>query len=308
MNPSQTLVSANCPSSARAGGNATDCRSSIDVTLPTVIDYTESRPAFVVTRDIAQRAVAWAQPLAMEALGIHTRRQTLVDDELPAYLAMTSPETNGGWGELMPMWFKPYDRPMPLYCLDNWALFAQLYRSAFGADAEFSAFIVENLVRIVIGADLLIPFLPGTDGTGRFLRHGALPILLGILWLEPEVRDAWLAMHQCGAQLFASRHNLKSLKGLAEWLERIEADAWLVPERGMVAGEAAVERFLADSTACAQYQSLFGGLCLSVSALAARLGIEWRKWIYQTINVDYRLPDFGLNEITAWLSDVHSKL
>jgi len=26
----------------------------------------------------------------------------------------------------MPLWFKPYDRPVPLYCLDNWALFALL--------------------------------------------------------------------------------------------------------------------------------------------------------------------------------------
>ena len=278
------------------------------MTLPTVFDYIESRPAFAVTRDMAQRAVTWAQPLAMEALGIHTQRQTLVDDELPAYIVMTSPETNGGWGELMPVWFKPYDRPMPLYCLDNWALFAQLYRLAFGSDAELSAFTVENLVRIVIGADLLIPFLPSTDGRGRFLRHGALPILLGILWLEPEVRDAWLAMHKCGAQQFASMHNLKSIEGPDEWLERIEADAWLVPDRGIVAGEAAVERFLADSAACAQYQTLFGGLCLSVSALVASLGVEWRQWIYQTINVGYRLPNFGLNEITAWLKDDHSKL
>ncbi len=249
--------------------------------------------------------MAWAQPLAMEALGIHTQRQTLVDGELPAYIVMTTPETNGGWGELMPVWFKPYDRPVPLHCLDNWALFAQLYRSAFGTGAEFSAFTVENLVRIVIGADLLIPFLPGTDGTGRFLRHGALPILLGILWLEPEVRDAWLAMHKCGAQRFASMHNLKSIEGHAEWLEQIEVDAWLVPDRGLVAGEAAVEGFLADSTACAQYQALFGGLCLSVSALVASLGVDWRRWVYQTINVAYRLPDFGLNEMTAWLSHEH---
>src|SRR3972149_4202610 len=154
--------------------------------LPTFTKYLESRPRFAVTRERAQAALAWAQPLAMEALGIHTQRQTLVEGELPAYIVMTTPETNGGWGELMPVWFKPYERPVPIYCLDNWTLFALLYRSSFGEEAGASAFTVENLVRVVIGADLLIPFLPGTDGAGRFLRHGTLPVLLAVLWLEPE--------------------------------------------------------------------------------------------------------------------------
>ena len=70
--------------------------------LPAFDECLALRPRFAVTRDLAQRALAWAQPFAMEALDIHTQRQTLVDDELPAYVVMTTPETNGGWGELMP--------------------------------------------------------------------------------------------------------------------------------------------------------------------------------------------------------------
>jgi hypothetical protein len=118
--------------------------------------------------------------LAREALAIHAQRQTLVDGELPAHLVMTTPATNGSWGELMPVWFKPYERPVPLYCLDNRALFALLYRRAFGPEAEASAFTIDNLRRVVVGADLLIPFLPGTDGAGRFLRYGVLPMLLAM--------------------------------------------------------------------------------------------------------------------------------
>lgn len=214
---------------------------------------------------------------------------------------MTTPETNGGWGELMPVWFKPYERPVPLYCLDNWALFALLYRLAFGLEADTSAFTVENLVRVVVGADLLIPFLPGTDGAGRFLRHGALPILLAILWLPPEAREAWLAMHACGARRFIAENNLEQIENPGESLERIEEEAWLVPERALVAGEAALSAFLADPTRLPQYGALFGGVCLGVSALAAALGNDWRGWVFQAVNVSYRTPDFGLNEIKRFL-------
>jgi hypothetical protein len=203
----------------------------------------------------------------------------------------------------MPVWFKPYERPVPLYCLDNWALFAVMYRSAFGPEADLSAFTSKNLARVIIGADLLIPFLPSTDGAGRFLRHGALPILLSILWLEPAARDAWLLMHAGGARLFAADNNLRHVENLGEWLEHVENMAWLVPERERVAGETAVRDFLADADRVGSYRRLFGGLCLSVSALANALGIDWRQWIFQTINVAYRLPSFGSTELVGWLEE-----
>ena len=270
--------------------------------LPDLTEYLELRSRFAVTRDLAQRALARAQPSAMEALGIHAFRQTLVEAELPAYLVMTTPETNGGWGELMPLWFKPYERPVPLYCLDNWALFALLYRSAFGPDADTAAFTVEHLVEVVVGADLLLPFLPGTDGTGRFLRHGALPILLAILWLEPEARKAWLAMHDCGARHFAAASGLSHPENLAQHLEQVEQEAWLVAENAAVAGETAISAFLADSARACPYAMLFGGLCLGVSALVADCGVDWRQWIFQTVNVAYRSAAFGLDQIASWLS------
>jgi hypothetical protein len=263
--------------------------------------YREFRSRFSVSPDLARRALAWAQPLAMQALGIHTQRQTLVEGELPAYLLMTRPETNGGWGELMPVWFKPYERPVPLYCLDNWGLFASLYFSAFGLETDHPAFSVKNLVRVVMGADLLIPFLPGTAGVGRFLRHGALPILLSILWLEPDARDAWLAMHISGARTLAGEHEVTPTRNLADWLESVEADAWLAPTRELIAGEGAVAAFLADATRAPQYQALFRGLCLSVASLAAAWGVDWRRWVFQAVNVGYRTREFALADIVAWL-------
>ncbi len=269
---------------------------------PTLAEYLGLRERFAITGGLARRALAGAQPLAMEALGIHTQRHTLVEGELPAYVVMTTSDTNGGWGELMPVWFKPYERPIPLYCLDNWALFALLYHSAFGSEADTATFTAETLVRVIIGADLLIPFLPGADGAGYFLRHGALPVLLAILWLEPEARAAWLAWHARGARTFAAAHHLEPIGNLSEWLGRVERDALLVPERGIVAGEAGVSAFLADTSRVSQYQALFGGLCLSVAALAAARGNDWRGWVFQAVNVGYRTPEFGLAEIAAWLA------
>ena len=270
------------------------------MTSPTFSEYLKLRSQFVVTRELATRAMAWAQPLAMEALGIHTQRQTLVEGALPAYVVMTVPATNGGWGELMPVWFKPYERPVPFYCLDNWALFALFYRAAMG-EADTTAVTAEKLVRVVVGADLLLPFLPGTDGAGRFLRHGALPILLSILWLEPEAREAWLALHAAGARKFAEEYNLRRVEDLAGWLEQVENEAWLVAEGQALAGEQAVGALLADQTRAAQYGALFGGLCLGVTALSAALGSDWRRWVFQAVNAGYRLPEFGMVEIQAWL-------
>lgn len=276
------------------------------MTLPSFNEFIESKPRFTVTREMAQTALAWAQPLAMEALGIHTQRQTLVEGELPAYIVMTTPETNGGWGELMPVWFKPYERPVPLYCLDNWTLFALLYQSSFGEEANVEAFNIENILRVVIGADLLIPFLPSTDGAGRFLRHGAMPILLSILWLEPDVREAWLAMHERGAQKFGGERPLEQVENISDYLERIENEAFLVPEQKKVVSESAARSFLDDAAHVNQYRALFGGLCLSVTSLAAALGTDWRRWSFQAVNVGYRTPEFGVTEIGAWLNSVRS--
>ena len=68
-----------------------------------------------------------------------------------------------------------------------------------------------------------------------------------------------------------------------------------------MAGDAAVSAFLADSTRVTQYSMLFSGLCLSVSALAAAPGIEWRRWVFQAVNVGYRAPEFALKEISDGL-------
>lgn len=264
-------------------------------------EYREYRQRFAVTGDLARQSLAWAQPLAMEALGIHTQRQTLVEGELPAYVVLTTPETNGGWGELMPVWFKPYERPVPFYCLDNWALFALMYQSAWGAAAPPPLFTVQNLARVILGADLLIPFLPSTAGAGRFLRHGALAVLLGVLWLEPEARGAWLAWHAAGARRLVAHTDWRTEMDVGARLERMEEEAFLIPERQRVAGETAVIEFLGDEERREMYGRLFGGLCLSVTALVAALGPEWRKWIFQAVNVKYQLADFGVAEIESWL-------
>jgi hypothetical protein len=46
---------------------------------------------------------------------------------------------------------------------------------------------------------------------------------------------------------------------------------------------------------------LFSGICVVVSALAAAWGVDWRRWVFQAINVGYRTPAFGQSELAAWL-------
>ncbi|MCC7360661.1 MAG: hypothetical protein IT317_14365 [Anaerolineales bacterium] len=268
--------------------------------LPDPAGYAALRPRFAVSGAEARIVLAALQPLAQEALGIHTQRQTLVDGELPAYVVMTTPESNGGWGELMPVWFKPYERPVPLYCLDNWALFAALYQAGFGTEAT-PVIEREALLRVILGADLLMPFLPSTGGAGGFLRHGILPLLLAILWLEPPVRDAWLTLHARGARAALARGLLPLGADVAAKLDQVEQAAWLVPARGLVAGEPAVTAFLHDADRAGPFADLFAGICVMVSALAAAWGVDWHRWVFQAVNVAYRTPDFGLAEVAAWM-------
>jgi hypothetical protein len=125
--------------------------------------------------------------------------------------------------------------------------------------------------------------------------------LLAILWLEPEACEAWLALHEYGTRRFAAENDLDRGSNLSEYLERVEQEAWIAAENAGIAGEAAVSAYLADADRARQYAQLFGGLCVGVTALATAYGIEWREWIFQAVNVAYRLPDFGLAPIAAWL-------
>lgn len=256
-----------------------------------------------VDRTRVQQVLSELQPLALEALGVQAGRHVLWDGWLPVHPVMTTPHTNGGWGELMPVWFKPYERPVPFYCLDNWTLFAWLYSEAFGPGADTGHFTIENLTRVIVASNLLIAFLPSTQGAGGFLRQGALTVLLGILWLEPPARDAWLAMHAAGAEALAPHlPDLADKNALDGWLMKVETEAFIVPEQSLVAGEDAALAFLSDETRYRPYLRLIQTLCLSVSVLSEGYGPDWREWIFQAVNVHYRMPDFGLTMLSNWLA------
>ncbi len=75
-----------------------------------------------------------------------------------------------------------------------------------------------------------------------------------------------------------------------------------MPEQGPVAGETAVRAFLADPERAPTYAALFGGLCLGVAALSAAYDPDWRGRVFQAVNVGYRMADFGLEAIGAWLA------
>ena len=265
--------------------------------------YLKDRGRFAVNREQVQRVLSAIQPLALELLGRYSQRHILWDGELPVNPIMTTPETAGGWGELMPIWFSPSDRPMPLYCLDNWALFAGLYQRGLTIKGDEPAFSTENLLRILLASDLLMPFMPSTDGSGHFLQNGAMTILLGVLWLDEPDRAAWLDFHRKGAEALRkkTKQTFESPQDVGKWLTNIEMEAFLVPEFGTVAGEDSVKAFLEDAGRYQMYQSLFESLSLSVIALYDHYGPDWREWSFQMVNVHYRTPGFGLEAIAAWM-------
>ena len=271
---------------------------------PTFEQYLAYRQQFSVSRELAVDTLSWAEPLARDALGVHSERDQLQMGEGLHYIpVLTTPEENGGWGELMPVWFKPYERPLPIFILNNWAMFALLWQYWLGDIGP--AFNRENLLKIFLGGDLLIPFLPKIQGGGSFLRQGSFTMLLGLLWLDPPDIDSFMAGIKHGASRFADEYHLRgnanSSQTVDDALKQIEFEAIFLAEASKIAGDAQIRAFLANELQFKTYAALFGGLSLSLAALYDWYGANWREWIFQKVNVDYRLATFGLEAWAKWL-------
>lgn len=285
----------------------------------TFADYQQYAAQFMVNRAFIGEQMATRQALVIEALGVHAERY-MWQAELPVYPVMTTAEKNGGWGQLMPFWFKPQDRPIPYYTLDNWALFALTYAHSFGPSAEAQAlverfFTVETVTQVVVGTNLQLPFLPTTQGRGRFLRNGMLPFLLAILWLEDETRQAWLRLHQLGAAHFIEAQDLAACANPIDRLTELEYAIFSHIEHNEVLSEEAVAQFLDDNltnstetpSLVSLYQALFGGIGLGITALANEYRDKpltaWREWILTEITMPYRMPDYGIEAIKTLIND-----
>ena len=258
--------------------------------------YLRLRRRFAVSREMAATTIRWAEPLARRALGKHAQKDGMgLGEEIQIIPVLTTPQDNGGWGELMPTWFKPYERPLPIFVLDNWAMTALCLERWMGEVGP--AFNIENLLKVFVASTMLIPFLPATQRGGHFLRHGALTVLLGSLWLDVPTRDALLSGMREGGRVFADAHDLRERSDTEEFMGRLEAEAFLIAEASKVGGEEKVRGFLSNEELFESYAALFGGLCFSVSALREWYGPEWEQWVFQAVNVHYRYARFGLE---AW--------
>jgi len=267
---------------------------------PAIEEYLEYRQRFGVTRELALDTLAWAEPLARSALGWHAKRDMMgLGEELQVIPVLTEPESNGGWGELMPVWFKPSERPMPIFVLDNWALFALLWHRWLGEVGP--AYNIENLLKIFIGGDLLIPFMPPTQRGGQFLRHGALTLLLGILWLPPDERDSFLTAVMRGGRRFAQINRLNEKSDLAAFMSNLEFEAFFMAEGRKVGGIDKIKALLDNQAQFDAYNALPGGICFGLSTLYDWYGPDWEEWIFQTVNVQYRYARFGLEAWARWL-------
>lgn len=263
---------------------------------PNFAQYLELRERFAVSRELALTTLNRVEPLARRALGAHAKRDMMeLGDELQLIPVLTSPADNGGWGELMPVWFKPYERPLPIFILNNWAMPALCLQHWLGEINP--ALNIENLLTIFVGSSVLIPFMPATQRGGVFLRQGALTILLGLLWLAPAERDDLVAALKAGSRRFAEVYRLREQIDLAEAVGRLEAEAFLAAEGNRIGGEEKIQAFLADEERFTMYAALFGGLCFSVAALYDWYGPDWNAWAFQAVNVHYRYASFGLE---AW--------
>lgn len=262
--------------------------------------YLNYRSRFAVTREMAVQTLAWAEPQARQVLGVHAQRDQMeMGEQLQTIPIITTAGDNGGWGELMPVWFKPYERPVPFFILDNWALFALSWQQWLGDVGP--VYNSETLLQIFLGGDLLIPFLPKVQGGGNFLRHGAFTIFLALLWQEPSARQTLMEAIRAGANRFSDRYQLRQCSDLLATLGQVEFEAFFIAEGSKIGGDSRIRAFLANETQWQTYADLFGGLCFSLIALYDWYGPDWETWVFQKVNLDYRLARFGLDAWAKWL-------
>lgn len=273
----------------------------------TMADYFEQKQHFDVDRELIQNALDASQAVAIKAL--HGFARGLWQGELPVYVSMTTPLENGGWGHLMPLWFKPSERPVPFYTLENWALFSLVYADSFGEDAETVAlidkvFTIENIVRLVAGTNILLPFLPTTDGQGYFFRHGMLPYLISVLWMDEHIKNDMLKLHESGARNFIRRHDLAAREDVFEWLGQHEHSVFSRLERNNIVDDEAIDELLSQQlpgSLFESYQFMFGAINLGVTALVRAYQDkpldEWETWFYQELSYPYRMPNFAEDAI-----------
>lgn len=288
----------------------------------TFTNYQQNQGLFAVDRDLIRRAMARCEPLVIEALSAFIQPH-LWRGELAVYPVMTTPRENGGWGHLMPFWFKPQERPVPFYTLNNWALFALVYAHSFGPSNEArrlveQVFTVENVVRVVVGTNLQLPFLPTTQGRGSFFRQGMFPFLLSMLWLEADAGQSWLRLHQLGAQHFIERQNLATCADPIALLTELEHAIFNRLERNAINNDEAVAAFLSSPASSSEgatspsllslYQDMFGAINLGITALAGYYQdkplMAWREWVMQELIMPYRLPDYGVEAVRNLLQRV----
>lgn len=285
-------------------------------------EYEQYAARFAVDRELVCRCIAAYEPLIIESISVYGT-QHFWRGELPMYVVMTTPEENGGWGHLMPVWFKPHERPVPLHTLNNWGLFALVYARSFGSSEEAQrliaqVFTAEHLIPLIVGANAQIPFLPTTQGRGYFFRQGMLPFLLSILWLKEDVRQGWLRLHELGAEHFIASRGLAHSNDVIETLNELEFTIFARIERNNIKDDAAVAAFLASGPAepsgapslLRLYEDMFGAINLGVAALAAHYERkkslhDWRSWIEQEIGVAYRMSDYAVDAIQALLQRYH---
>jgi hypothetical protein len=288
----------------------------------TLANYQQNQSLFAVDRDLIRRTMAICEPLVIEALSTFVQPH-LWRGELAAYPVMTTPQENGGWGHLMPFWFKPQERPVPFYTLNNWALFALVYAHSFGPSNEArrlveQIFTVENVVQVVVGTNLQLPFLPTTQGRGSFFRQGMFPFLLSMLWLEEDVGQRWLRLHQLGAQHFIERENLATCEDPIAMLTEMEHTIFNRLERNTINNDEAVAVFLSSPASSSEettspsllslYRHMFGAINLGITALAGYYQDKplkaWREWVMQELIMPYRMPDYGAEAVRNLLQVV----
>lgn len=287
--------------------------SNYEVTLETLNldDVNVLRPFCTVNSSYAEEMVEYAQPRALTVLD--WRASSGQTEKCLPVISEVVPTNTGIFGQLMPAWPETEQRPVTIYALDNWAVCLYLLRNTVG-EPEGATRTVDQLFRdhsriqVGITNDVIQAFVnyPPVKSYS-FVRHHALMLFLGILWLPEQQKRGWFQIMDWCAYMLYRECELYKMADPLGWIDTTASTGkHILEEHGpSTRTDDGVAKLLNNRVILKQFFSYLGTTSLAVASIKYEYSlcpiVERELWLTQAANIWHAEPDFNTDWILNYL-------
>lgn len=268
------------------------------------------RPFCAVNEAYAEEMVEYAQPHALSVLGWRAPPSEELDGVLPVVAEVVS-ANDGIFGQLMPAWPMTGQRPVTIYVLDNWGFYLYLLRNTV-SEPEEATRIVDQLfcdssrIQVGITNDVIQAFVNHPPAPSySFVRHHALMLFLGILWLPERQQRGWLEIMNWCSRTLCREYRLHEMADPLKWIDTIALTGnRILEEYGpSTRTDEGVAALLNNKAVLAEFFPYLGATSLAIASLGYQYSLcpkaEHEMWQTQAANIWHAEPDFN----TDWILD-----